>query len=69
MHIEVQHDAGVYYTQTDAFVTASGGTPKTIIEIGTELLGTTAANTRAALDELIDAGYTVRIGDDNSMLY
>lgn len=69
MHIEVQHNDGVLFSQVDTIVTSAGGTPKTIIEIGTLLLGTTALTTRAALDELIAAEYTIRIGDDNSMLY
>jgi len=69
MHIEVQHSNNVFFSQVDSIETLAGRTPKDFVAIGTELLGSAPADTDAALVALAAAGYTVRVGDDNSILY
>ena len=70
MRIELQSWNGpVVVAQEDGIVTAAGGTPKTLIDYATELVGTSPADTDAAIDDLIGGGYKIRLGAEGKLLY
>lgn len=70
MRIELKAWNGpVQVMQEDGIEVAAGRTPKTLIDFATDLVGTSPADTDAAIDDLVGAKYKIYLGAEGSTMY